>query len=496
MPKNGKYETVIGLEVHAQLLTRSKMFCSCPADYIQASPNTVVCPVCLGMPGVLPVINQRAVEYVVMTGLALGATIAENTKFHRKNYPYPDLMKGYQISQYDEPIAAGGYLSVDVNGEQRVVGITRVHLEEDVAKLLHRQDALGEGYSLMDVNRSGTPLMETVSEPDIRSPEEAHQYLLKLRAILQYLEVSTGNMEDGSFRCDANISIRPMNTNNLLSRVEVKNMNSLRAIFRALQFEEERQIRVVEEGGRVEQETRGWVEEQGITVPQRSKEHAHDYRYLPEPDLPPLHIDRKWVEDIRTRLPELPEARRDRFVAQYGLPLYDANLLTNSKSTANFFEESLQVKETTPRELPAKSKVMANWILGDLTGLLNASDTGLGEATITPQRLREFTDLIDAGTISGPAAKTVLEEMFKSRKGAQSISQEQGLTQITDTHLLDGAVEEALQRNSQAVQDFHGGKETAIKFLVGQVMKETRGRANPSLVNQILQEKLGSQGRQ
>ena len=496
MPKNGKYETVIGLEVHAQLLTRSKMFCSCPADYIQAPPNTVVCPVCLGMPGVLPVINQRAVGYVIMTGLALGATIAENTQFHRKNYPYPDLMKGYQISQYDEPIASGGCLTVDVNGEQRTVGITRVHLEEDVAKLLHRQDDSGAGYSLMDVNRSGMPLMETVSEPDIRSPEEAHQYLLKLRAILQYLVVSTANMEDGSFRCDANISIRPVDSPQLFSKVEVKNMNSLRAIFRALEYEEERQIRVVEEGGKVAQETRGWIEERGITVSQRSKEYAHDYRYLPEPDLPPLHIDRMWVEEIRARLPELPEARRDRFVSQYGLPLYDANLLINSKSTADFFEECLQAKETAPQELPAKSKVIANWMLGDLTGLLNASDTGLGEATITPQRLREFTDLIDAGTVSGPAAKTVLEEMFKSGKGAQAISQEQGLTQISDAHLLEGTVEEVLQRNPQAVQDFHGGKETAIKFLVGQVMKETRGRANPSLVNQILHEKLGSKGRQ
>lgn len=496
MPENGKYETVIGLEVHAQLLTRSKMFCSCPADYIQAPPNSVVCPVCLGMPGVLPVINRRAVEYVIMTGLALGATIAEHTLFHRKNYPYPDLMKGYQISQYDEPIAVGGCLTVDVNGEQRVIGITRVHLEEDVAKLLHRQSDVGEGYSLMDVNRSGSPLMETVSEPDMRSPEEAHQYLLKLRAILQYLGVSTANMEDGSFRCDANISIRPVNTSHLLSKVEVKNMNSLRAIFRALQYEEERQIRVVEEGGRVEQETRGWVEEQGITVSQRSKEGAHDYRYLPEPDLPPMHIDRKWVDEIGSSLPELPEARRDRFVARYGLPLYDANLLTGSKSTADFFEEALGSKGTSSQDLAGKSKVIANWMVGDLTGLLNSSEAGLGQATITPQRLREFTDLIDAGTISGPAAKTVLEEMFKSGKGAQVISQEQGLTQISDAHQLDGAVDEVLQRNPQAVQDFHGGKETAIKFLVGQVMKETRGRANPSLVNRILQEKLGSQGRQ
>ncbi|MBF8268046.1 MAG: gatB [Dehalococcoidia bacterium] len=497
MTETRKYETVIGLEVHAQLLTRSKMFCSCPADYIQGSPNTAVCPVCLAMPGVLPVINRRAVEYVIMTGLALNATIAQNTQFHRKNYPYPDLMKGYQISQYDEPIALGGWLTIDVNGEEKRVGITRVHLEEDVAKLQHRQDAQGEGYSLVDVNRSGTPLMETVSEPDMRSPEEARQYLLKLRSILQYLGVSTGNMEDGSFRCDANISIRPWGSSQLSSKVEVKNMNSFRAVFRALQHEEERQERVVEEGGRVVQETRGWMEERGVTVSHRAKESAHDYRYFPEPDLPPLSIDREWVEEIRARLPELPEARRGRFATQYGLPMYDANLLTASRATADFFEECLKTKETAPQGLAAKSKAIANWMLGDLTGLLNASGAGVIEgAKVTPQGLREFTDLIDAGAISGPAAKTVLEEMVKSGKGAQAIAVEQGLTQISDVRLLDGTVAEVIQRNSQAVQDFLGGKETALKFLVGQVMKETRGRANPSLVNQILQEKLSSKGRQ
>ncbi|MEK7777810.1 MAG: Asp-tRNA(Asn)/Glu-tRNA(Gln) amidotransferase subunit GatB, partial [Chloroflexota bacterium] len=379
-----KYETVIGLEVHAQLLTRSKMFCSCPADYVQGSPNTAVCPVCLAMPGVLPVINRRAVEYVIMTGLALNATIAQNTQFHRKNYPYPDLMKGYQISQYDEPIALGGWLTIDVNGGQKRVGITRVHLEEDVAKLQHRQDAQGEGYSLVDVNRSGVPLMETVSEPDMRSPEEARQYLLNLRAILQYLGVSTGNMEDGSFRCDANISIRPVNSTQLFTRTEIKNMNSFRAVYRALEYEAERQSRVVEEGGRVVQETRGWVDERGVTVSQRTKEFAHDYRYFPEPDLPPLSISREWVEEVRARLPELPGARQDRFVAQYGLSLYDASLLTASKATADFFEDGLKAKETQPREVTAKAKAIANWMLGDITGLLNASGLEMENAKVTP----------------------------------------------------------------------------------------------------------------
>ncbi len=489
-----KYEAVIGLEVHAQLLTRSKMFCSCPSDYIQAAPNTVVCPVCLGMPGTLPVINSKAVEFVIMTGLALNSEIAEATQFHRKNYPYPDLMKGYQISQYDGPIANGGWLDIEVDGAPRRIQITRVHLEEDVAKLQHRQAADGEDYSLVDVNRSGSPLMETVSEPDMRSPEEARQYLVNLRAILQYLGVSTGNMEDGSFRCDANISIRPANSQELFPKVEVKNMNSLRAVYRALQYEEERQIQVVEEGGQVVQETRGWVEDRGVTFSQRTKEFAHDYRYFPEPDLPPLSISRQWVDDIRARLPELPGARRDRFISMYELPAYDASQLTSSKATADFFEESLKAKETQPSALAAKAKAVGNWMLGDLAGLVNASGADLAESNITPGHLREFTDLIDAGTISGPAAKTVLEEMFKSGKQAQAIAQEQGLTQISDAGELDGTVAEILERNEQAVQDYLGGKETALKFLVGQVMKETRGRASPALVNQMLEEKLASKG--
>ena len=489
-----KYEAVIGLEVHAQLLTRSKMFCSCPSDYIQAAPNTVVCPVCLGMPGTLPVINSRAVELVIMTGLALNSEISEATQFHRKNYPYPDLMKGYQISQYDVPIANGGWLDIEAEGIQKRVHITRVHLEEDVAKLQHRQAVNGEDYSLVDVNRSGSPLMETVSEPDMRSPEEARQYLMNLRAILQYLGVSTGNMEDGSFRCDANISIRPVNSSEFFPKVEVKNMNSLRAVYRALQHEEERQIRVVEEGGRVAQETRGWVEERGITFSQRAKEYAHDYRYFPEPDLPPLSISRQWVEEIRARLPELPGARRDRFISMYGLPVYDASQLTATRATADFFEECLKAKETQPATLAAKSKAVGNWMLGDLAGLLNASGADLADSKVTPGHLREFTDLIDAGTISGPAAKTVLEEIFKSGKGPQAIAEEQGLTQISDAGQLDGTVADVLDRNEQAVQDYMGGKETALKFLVGQVMKETRGRASPALVNRMLEEKLASKG--
>ena len=485
-----KYETVIGLEVHAQLLTRSKMFCACPAEYVQGEPNTVVCPVCLALPGVLPVINRRAVECVIMTGLALNASIAGTTQFHRKNYPYPDLMKGYQISQYDEPIASDGWLTIDVDGVRKRIGIARVHLEEDVAKLQHRQDARGESYSLVDVNRSGIPLMETVSEPDIRSPEEARQYLMSLRAILQFLGVSTGNMEDGSFRCDANVSIRPAGSTELFTRTEIKNMNSLRAVYRALEYEVERQTKVVEEGGHVVQETRGWVEERGVTMSQRTKEFAHDYRYFPEPDLPPLSVSRDWVDDIRAGLPELPGARRDRFVSEYGLSAYDAGLLTGAKNTADYFEESLRAGNATPDALPAKAKAIANWMMGDMAGLLNAAGIELEESSIRPSALRSFTDLIDSGVISGPAAKAVFEEMFRSGRDPMAIAEEQGLTRLNDDAQLVEAVEQVIRSNEQAVQDYLGGKETAIKFLLGQVMKETRGRANPASVTRLLEENL------
>ena len=466
------------------------MFCACPAEYVQGEPNTVVCPVCLALPGVLPVINRRAVECVIMTGLALNSDIAESTQFHRKNYPYPDLMKGYQISQYDEPIAADGWLTIDVDGERKRIGIARVHLEEDVAKLQHRQNPGGDGYSLVDVNRSGIPLMETVSEPDIRSPEEARQYLMSLRAILQYLGVSTGSMEDGSFRCDANVSIRPAGSTELFTRTEIKNMNSLRAVYRALEYEVERQTKVVEDGGQVVQETRGWVEERGVTMSQRTKEFAHDYRYFPEPDLPPLSVSREWVEELRAGLPELPGARRDRFVSEYSLSAYDAGLLTASKDAADYFEESLQAGDSKTEVLPAKAKAIANWMMGDMTGLLNASGIELEDVRITPHALRDFTDLIDSGVISGPAAKAVFEEMFRSGRGAMAIAEEQGLTQLNDDSQLRDAVERVIQGNEQAVQDYLGGKETAIKFLLGQVMKETRGRANPASVTQLLEENL------
>ncbi len=474
------YETVIGLEVHAQLLTKSKMYCSCSTDYASAPPNTHVCPICLGMPGVLPVINAKAVEYTVMTALALNCTIPEYTKFDRKNYCYPDLMKGYQISQYDAPIGKEGWLTIDSNGTTKRINITRVHLEEDVAKLWHRGD-----YSLIDVNRSGVALMETVSEPEIGSPEEARSYLVGLRNILRYLGVSTGNMEEGSFRCDANISIRPRGSKDFLPKVEVKNMNSFRAVYQAMEYESRRQRKVLEEGGQLVQETRGWVEERAITVTQRSKEYADDYRYFPEPDLPPLIFDREWIEEIRAKLPELPEARRERFMAQYGLPLYDANLLTDSKAVADYFENCLKLMDQ------GKAKMVSNWLLGDFSRLLNAASIGIENAKISPNLLAELLRSIDKGTVSGPAAKAVFEEMFYTGKRASEIVAEKKLSQISDSSEVKELVKQVMADNPKAVSDYKAGKQQALTFITGQVMKATRGRANPALVKDILIQELG-----
>ena len=490
-----EYEPIIGLEVHAQLLTRSKMFCSCRAIYQDSPPNTVVCPVCLGMPGVLPVINRQAVEFVMMTGLALNCTITEYTKFDRKNYPYPDLMKGYQISQYDQPIAKDGWMTIQVDGAARRVGITRVHLEEDVAKLFHRIDPTGETYSLLDVNRSGVPLMEIVGEPDLCSPAEARQYLMNLHTILQYLGVSTANMEEGSFRCDANISVRPKGATELGVKVEVKNMNSFRSVYQALQHEAERQSTLLNEGGQISQETRGWQEDQGVTVPQRSKEYAHDYRYFPEPDLPPVAINRQWVDEVKARLPELPEARRQRFITDYALPEYDASLLTASKDTADFFEATVQLGTPHGAVPSERAKAISNWVLGELARLLNASGQPMKESPVRPGHLAELLDLVDTGVLSTTLAKTVFEETFASGKTPKAIVEAKGVAQITDTSALETMVKEALDANGAAVADYLKGKETAIRFLTGQVMKLTRGQANPALVNRLLMEKLDAMKR-
>ena len=484
------YETVIGLEVHAQLNTRSKMFCGCSADYANSPPNTHVCPVCLGLPGVLPVINKGAVEFVMMTALALNCEVAGYTKFDRKNYPYPDLMKGYQISQFDMPIGGKGFLDVDVEGQRKRIGITRVHLEEDVAKLIHKTTFDGSSYSLMDVNRSGVPLMEIVGEPDMRSPEEARQYLMKLHTILQYIGVSTANMEEGSFRCDANISIRPRGTDKYLTKVEVKNMNSYRAVFRALEYEAQRQREAVEKGERLVQETRGWVDEEGKTVSQRSKEFAHDYRYFPEPDLPPLLIKREWVAEVKAKLPELPEARRDRFIAEYGMSVYDANLLTGSKEMAGYFESCLAVGKPQSVSLQNRAKLISNWLLGEISRLCNIGNVEIQQTKVSPELLCDLIELTQKGALSGPAAKQVCEMMFNTGKPAEVIVAEQGLSQISASGELENAVDKILNDNPQAVADFKAGKETALKFLVGQLMRATRGRANPQVANDLLKTKL------
>jgi aspartyl-tRNA(Asn)/glutamyl-tRNA(Gln) amidotransferase subunit B len=487
-----EYETIIGLEVHAQLLTKSKMYCRCSTDYASAPPNTHVCPVCLGMPGVLPTINQQAIEYTAMTALALHCTISDYTKFDRKNYPYPDLMKGYQISQYDAPIGHDGWLNIEVDGRTRKIGITRVHLEEDVAKLLHRTPRNGESYSLVDVNRSGVPLMEIVGEPDLRSPEEARNYLIKLRTILQYLGVSTGNMEEGSFRCDANISIRPKGKAESLAKVEVKNMNSFKAVYSALEYEAQRQRQRADEGKKLTQETRGWVENKGITVAQRSKEYAHDYRYFPEPDLPPLALSREWVEKIRAKLPELPEARRQRFITEYGLSEYDADLLISDKLVAEYEEKFVKISERSNLPLNERAKLGSNWLLGEASRIINANKIDIVEfeRRVSPERLFELTDLVVKGAITGTIAKPVLEEMFNTGSSADDIINQRGLAQISDTKQLEETVVNVINSNPKAVADYKAGKQQSLKFLMGQVMRASGGRANPKLVMELLEKKL------
>jgi aspartyl-tRNA(Asn)/glutamyl-tRNA(Gln) amidotransferase subunit B len=485
------YEVVIGLEVHAQLTTRSKMFCRCSASYSGAEPNTHVCPVCMGMPGVLPVINTRAVEYTIMTGLALNCEIPEQAKFDRKNYPYPDLMKGYQISEYDMPLCVNGYVDIEVEGQPRRIRINRVHLEEDTARLLHRTDETGEGFSLLDVNRAGMPLMEIVTEPDARSPQEAVAYLTKLRQILRYLGVSDANMEEGSFRCEPNLSLRPKGATSFGAKVELKNLNSFRAALRSMEFEVERQTRILNQGGKVVSETRGWREETGETASQRSKEEAHDYRYFPEPDLPPLAISRRQVDEIRARLPELPDARRQRFIEGYGLSPYEASLLTDSRPRADYFEAAVGAEAPGRNgDLRARAKAIANWLLGDLSRLLNAGGIDVTEARVAPSQLAALVALVDAGRLSGTAAKQVLEEMFRSGRDPAAIVAERGLELIEDKGVVTEAIAKVIAANPKAVADYRAGKAETINPLVGQVMKEMRGRANAAEVRALLQAEL------
>ncbi|KUK10328.1 MAG: Aspartyl/glutamyl-tRNA(Asn/Gln) amidotransferase subunit B [Clostridia bacterium 41_269] len=477
-----EYEAVIGLEVHAELKTKSKIFCSCSTEF-GAEPNTQVCPVCLGLPGTLPVLNKKVVEYAIKAALALNCKIAEYSKFDRKNYFYPDLPKNYQISQYDLPIATDGYLTINIDGKEKRIGITRLHMEEDAGKLVHSNDDISRAdYSLVDFNRAGVPLIEIVSKPDIRTPEEARIYLEQLKAILQYTDVSDCKMQEGSLRCDANVSVRPKGSSEFGTKTELKNMNSFKALQKALEYEINRQIELLEKGLSVVQETRTWNEQKGITETLRSKEEAHDYRYFPEPDLVPLVISRDWVEEIRKSLPELPSERKQRLIRDYGLPEYDAEVITRSKALADFYDECVKIYDN-PKEI-------SNWVMGELLRLLNANNMEVEDSPIKPKDLVELLELQNKGIISGKIAKQVFDEMFETGKDAETIVNEKNLVQINDANEIEKIVDKVMEENPKSVEDYRNGKERALKFLVGQVMKETKGKANPQLVNEILKKKL------
>ena len=491
MPKKS-YETVIGLEVHAQLLTRSKMFCGCPTSF-GAAPNAQTCPVCLGMPGVLPVINRSAIEFSVKTALAFGCRVNRACRFARKHYYYPDMPKNYQISQYEEPLAEEGWLEIEVGGGVKRIGIQRLHLEEDVGKLVHEGTLETAHASLVDYNRAGVPLMETVSKPELRSPEEAAAYLRAFRAVLVYLGVCDGNMEEGSLRCDANISLRERGAKELGTKVEIKNLNSFRNVQRALEFEVERQARALDAGERIVQETRLWDADRGYTRSMRSKEYAHDYRYFPEPDLVPLELEPSFIAEIQANLPELPRARRQRFVTEFGLPPYDADVLTQTRALAEYQEQAATaLSRTAPAlTLSQAAKSTSNWIMSELLRVLPGDDEAAIRATkLTPSRLAGLLTLIDDGTISGKIAKDVFEKMFRSGDDAASIVKREGLTQVADTGALERIVDDVLAANPRPVDDFKKGRSAAKGALVGLVMKATQGKANPGLVNSILEEKL------
>lgn len=472
------FEAIIGLEVHAQLLTDTKIFCNCSTKF-GAAPNSHTCPVCLGMPGVLPVLNKKVVEYAVKMALATHCIINPSCEFARKNYFYPDLPKGYQISQYAHPLAEHGYVILDTDGELKKIGITRIHMEEDAGKLLHDEY---NPASYVDLNRTGVPLIEIVSEPDIRSPEEAADYLKRLHEILVYLEICDGNMEEGSFRCDANVSIRPKGRQEYGTRTELKNMNSFRNVQRALEYEIKRQQYLVENGETVVQETRLWDDAQGVTNPMRGKEEAHDYRYFPDPDLVPIVIDEAWVEDVKKSLPELPIAKRQRFIRDYQIPAYDAGVLTADKGLAAYFEDVAR--------RCGKPKAAANWIMGDVMRFLNEDKRDILDCPIQPDALADMITLIEEGTISGKMAKDIVEDMYKTGKSPRTIIEEKGLVQITDEGELIKAVTAIIAANPAQVAEYRGGKEKVFGFFVGQVMKATQGKANPKLVNELLRKML------
>jgi len=480
-----EYEPVIGLEVHAQLLTRSKIFCGCSTSFGE-EPNTQTCPVCTGQPGSLPVVNRKAVEFAIRLGLATHCRIAPFSLFARKNYFYPDLPKGYQISMYEHPLAENGFIEITIDGKKKKIRIIRIHMEEDAGKLKHGETPEKSPYSYVDFNRTGVPLVEIVSGPDIRSPQEAGEYLRRLRAILQYLEICTGDMEKGTFRCDANVSVRPVGQTGFGTRTELKNMNSFKHVEKALEYEIRRQIELLRSGEEVIQETRLFDASTGMTVSMRGKEEAHDYRYFPDPDLVPLRIDERWIEEIRASLPELPDKKRERFIHQYQIPEYDAEILTSTKAMAHYFEETVS--------LFPEPKTVSNWIMVELLRELKRDEREIDQCPITPKHLAGMLWLIKNGMISGKIAKDVFEEMYRTGEEAEKIVKERGWIQILDRGEIERAIEQVMETCSKQVEEYRKGKEKIFGFLVGEVMKQTKGKANPQLVNELLRKRLKSEG--
>lgn len=477
-----KYEAVIGLEIHCELKTKTKIFCGCATGF-GAEQNTHVCPVCLGLPGVLPTVNKRVVEFGIKAGLATNCTINKYSKFDRKNYYYPDLPKNWQTSQYDLPIAEHGWVDIDVDGEKKRIRLTRIHMEEDAGKLVHSGTTIKDSAtSNVDYNRTGVPLLEIVSEPDLRSAEEARAYMEKIKAIMEYIDVSNCRMEEGNLRADINVSLRPAGTKELGTRTEMKNINSFKNLEDAINYEIERQQEVLEDGGHIVQETRTFDPARGITLSMRSKENAHDYRYMPEPDLPPIVTSEETIEKYRSELPELPDARRARLEKEYGLSDYDAGIITSSRAMAEYFDAVVATG--------ADPKLAANWIMGDLAKNLNEDGIDIAKSPVSAERLGKMIGLIMKDTISGKIAKKVFKEMWTNEDDPEKIVKDKGLVQITDTGAIEAAVDAAIAANSKAVEEYKGGKKKAIGALVGQVMKATRGKANPQMVNKMLAEKL------
>jgi aspartyl-tRNA(Asn)/glutamyl-tRNA(Gln) amidotransferase subunit B len=477
-----KYEVVIGLEVHVQLSTATKIFCGCSTEYGNA-PNSQTCPVCLGLPGALPVLNRQAVEFAIKTGLATDCTIASRSIFARKNYFYPDLPKGYQISQYELPICEHGRLQIEtVEGGEKSVGITRIHMEEDAGKLIHLETPGQGNASYVDLNRACTPLVEIVSEPDMRSSDEAIAYLKKLHQIVVYLGVCDGNLEEGSFRCDANVSLRPWGQKELGTRTELKNINSFRFVKQAIDYEIERQAEILDEGRKVLQETRLFDSVTGVTRSMRSKEEAHDYRYFPDPDLVPLVVSKEWVEEVRQNLPELPEAKMERFVREYGIPRYDAEVLSAERAVAEYYDECVQ--------LHGNGKICSNWVMGEVLRAIKENGIAIEQSPVTPSMLAGVLKRIDDKTISGKIAKTIFDEMWKTGKVADVVIEEKGLKQVTDAGAIEKIINEVLAENPNQVEQYRGGKDKLFGFFVGQVMKASKGKANPAAVNELLKKKL------